>query len=279
MMFFSNTKCLLTSIVLMTFTMLMKVVNADVQVVLPSYGRTFEVSGSTVPITIAWLDNQQYPDLDSDVNAYTFSLCSGPNSHIESIKTLATRISPDDITLDGIIYSYDIEIDADIAASGIFFIQVYASGSFGYTIHYSERFSISGLTGTLSATAAGAATAPPSAQYSINTGTTTVPTINSASFSIPYPKQSGISKFAPMQTQPLTSVTNPTASWSRRFPSSDVTYYTTALAGSKRDCTTTITPGWSYYISSDINYASGLTKSSTGYDPKERQTRTTSRLV
>lgn len=263
----------------MGWSFFMSLVKADVQVILPMSGRQFQVSGSSVPITVGWLDDQDFPLLDKNVKSYTISLCSGPNSKIESIKTLASKISPDDLTLDGIIYKYDILIDSDIASSGVFFIQVFATGSFGYTIHYSHRFSISGLTGSIIASSAGAVTTPPSAQYSINTGTSTVASINSASFTIPYPRQSGISKFAPMQTQPGTSVTNPTEAWTYRYPTSAVTYYSTFVPASDRDCTTTLTAGWSYVITSDINYNSGTTKTGTGYDPKNRQTMTTQRLV
>jgi hypothetical protein len=265
--------------ILCVFAFFINIANADVTVVLPIGGRTFEASGGSVPITIGWIDDQSFPDLSKNVKSYTISLVSGPNSKIEAIATLAYNVSPDDLTVDGIIYKYTLNIPADVAASGVFFIQVFASGSFGYTIHYSDRFTISGLTGTLTPTTAGAVTTPPEAQYSIHTGTSSVATINSASFTIPYYDQSGTSRYAPMQTQPHGSVTNPTASWSRRFPTSAVTYFTTAVPGSKITAKTTITPGWSYVITSDINYQTGTTKTDTGYDPKSRQTRTTKRIV
>lgn len=275
---FKSNKSIFT-LIICVFTFFINIANADVTVVLPIGGRTFEASGGSVPITIGWIDDQSFPDLAKNVKSYTITLVSGPNSKIESIATLAAGISPDDVTLDGIIYKYTLSIPADVAASGVFFIQVFTTGSFGYTIHYSDRFTITGLTGTLTPTSAGTITTPPAAQYSIHTGTSTVATINSASFSIPYYDQSGVSKFAPMQTQPHGSVTNPTATWTRRFPTSAVTYFTTAVAGSKNTVKTTVTPGWSYEITSDINYQTGTTKTGTGYDPKSRQTRTTKRIV
>ena len=274
--FKSNT---ISTLIFCVFIVFINITKADVTVVLPMGGRTFEAIGGSVPITIGWIDDQSFPDLAKNVKSYTISLVSGPNSHIESIATLASDISVDDITLDGIIYKYSLNIPADVAASGVFFIQVFTSGSFGYTIHYSDRFTITGLTGTLTPTSAGAVTTPPDAQYNIHTGTSSVATINSASFTIPYYDQSGVSKFAPMQTQPHGSVTNPTATWTRKFPTSAVTYFTTAVPGNKITVKTTITPGWSYVITSDINYQTGTTKTGTGYDPKSRQTLTTKRIV
>lgn len=273
----SNTSFI--TLLICLFTFFINLSHADVAVVLPIGGRTFEASDGSVPITIGWIDDQSFPDLSKNIKSYTISLVSGPNSKIEAIAKLAAAISPDDITLDGIIYKYTLSIPADVAASGVFFIQVFATGSFGYTIHYSDRFTITGLTGTITPTTAGAVTTPPDAQYSIHTGTSSVATINSASFKIPYYDQSGVSKFAPMQTQPHGSVTNPTATWTRRFPTSSVSYFTSAVPGSKNTVKTTITPGWSYVITSDINYQTGTTKTGTGYDPKNRQTRTTKRIV
>lgn len=279
-MLFSNSKNgSILAFFIIALSILTNLVNADVIAVLPMAGRKFTVSGSSVTITVGWIDNQDYPILSDDIDYYTLTLCSGPNSKIESIKALATKVDADDVTLDGIIYKYDVTVDSDIAASGVFFIQIYAAGSFGYTIHYTSRFTISGLTGSIVASSAGDVTTPPSAQYSINTGTTSAASINSASFSIPYPSQSGISKFAPMQTQPGTTVTKPTASWTRQFPTSAYTYYTTIAAGSLRDCTTTVTPGWSYYITSYINYQSGTTKTDSGYAASLLQSRTTKLLV
>ena len=87
----------------------------------------------------------------------------------------------------------------------------------------------------------------------------------------PYTMQTGVSRFAPMQMQPQSAVTAQT--WTRKFPTSSVSLYSTLRKSP--DKLTTITPGWSYTLPSDYNYATPAPFPSDNggwYNPKDRQT-------
>lgn len=261
--------------IMLGFLLCMRFVKADVSMVKPQTGATYKVSGSSVDIDVMWEDDGNSPTLD-EVSTYSFTLCSGPNSNIEAIKTLATRIKASDIS----DYTYTLTIPETLSENGIYYVQVLAKGTFGYTIHYSGRFTLSGMSGTIVASSAGAISTPPAPQYMITQGTNAKPTINTAWFTIPYTEQTGISRFAPMQSQPKSSVDlSKYTTWTRRFPTSAVTYYSTFRK--TMDCSTTITPGWSYTLTSDINYQTadaGPVSNGGWYDPKERMSLSTRKV-
>ena len=140
----------------------------------------------------------------------------------------------------------------------------------GNTIHYTPRFQLTSMGGTTAYTYSGSVEPVP--QTSIQTTTTNnaqATTIDSRSFTVPYTKQTGTSRFAPMQMQPNTKVTAST--WTRQFATSAVTYYSTF--GSLPEQATTLTPGWSYTISSGANYATRAPMPSANggwYKPSQR---------
>lgn len=246
-------------VLLFTFTFTL----ADVAVLKPSAGQTFSASSGSVDITITWMESNGSPKL-SEIGSYSFLLCSGPNGDIKCGNALkkvkASDLSENQIT---------VTVPSTYGNNGNYYIQVYAENSKGYTIHYTNRFKLTGMSGTAFASSA-TDTSPPPGQTSLrdegDTGT-----INMASFTIPYTKQTGVSRFAPMQTQPGKSVTVTT--WTRRYPISSVSYFSTLINSLQQ--LTTITPGWSYTISSAHNYATPAPMPSDGgswYDPKERMT-------
>ncbi|GMM34482.1 Kre9 protein [Saccharomycopsis crataegensis] len=223
--------------------------SADVSISSPKAGSSFTVSGSSASITVSWIDSGTSPSID-DAETFTFTLCTGPNSDISAVTTLASnqKISSS---------SFTASIPDTVGADGVYYIQVYAVYSSGYTIHYTRRFQLNGMTGTI--TPVGLVTdAPPTAQVAINTGTTEAAAIAtmsvSASFSVTYTLQTGIYRFAPMQMQPGSVVTATT--WSRKYPASAVTYYSTKATSASQ--VSTLTPGWSYTRTSLINYVSPL---------------------
>ncbi|KAG0653363.1 Cell wall synthesis protein kre9 precursor [Monosporozyma unispora] len=245
----------ISPLLLLVFTSLLNFVIADVTIYSPAKGKTFKASGGSVTIPLKWIDDGNYPPLKK-VEYYTFSLCYGPNSDVKCYYTIGKQVTPDDITVtkgtEGNLYSYDSIIPAAAVGNGQFYIQVYAvvKGE-GDTIHYSPRFALSGMTGPIS-TFTYTYSTQPNAITEINTGpATTVASIDSKSFSIAYTLQTGSSRFAPMQMQPGSKITATT--WTRKFPTSKVTYYSTYRKS--LDQLTTITPGISYIMTSDINYA------------------------
>lgn len=256
-------------------------VHADVTISSPTKDKTYTASGGSVTVPLKWIDDSNYPTLDK-IEYYTFSLCYGPNSDISNVYTIGKQISPSDITVttsgDSEVYSYDSVIPASIVGDGQYYIQVYAVvEDEGDTIHYSPRFTLSGMSGASTYTYT-YSTQPPavteiytSDSDSGNTG------IDSASFSVPYTLQTGKTRYAPMQMQPGSTVTATT--WTRKYPTSKVTYYSTFRNSLEQ--VSTITPGRSYVMTSDINCASpALMPSENGgwYNPSKRLTLTAKRI-
>lgn len=226
--------------------MLLQSVTGDVSISQPLTGQTFEVSGSSASVQITWIESNAVPLL-TDITSYTFVLCSGSNSNITAVKTLAKSISASDITG----YSYDLSISASSGADGSYYVQIYAAASDGYTIHYSNRFNLGGMTGSF-VPSVGVNLLPPDAQTSLTGGTNTPLSIDSRSFTVPYYLQTGRTRYAPMQLQPGTHVTQTT--WTRQFPTSAVTYFSVPMSTLAQ--LSTLTPGWSYTLTSAVNWAS-----------------------
>ncbi|VEU21841.1 DEKNAAC102850 [Brettanomyces naardenensis] len=226
------------SIISTVVILLAAAVNADVGITSPADGSTVQASSGTVSVDLQWKDDGVAPDLN-EATAFTFKLCTGPNSNIQGIDVVKT-VSAGSISGD----KYTAKFDASQYASGLYYVQIYTTFSTGgYTIHYSPRFSVTGLTGSTAASGSGD---PPAAQESIPGAA-----VDSKSFTIPYTAQTGITRYAPMQMQPGSTITVTT--WSRIFPTSAVTYYTTMKPSP--DVSSTITPGWSYSMESLINQA------------------------
>ncbi|KAH3670268.1 hypothetical protein WICMUC_004921 [Wickerhamomyces mucosus] len=241
---------------------LISTVFCDVSVSKPSSGQTYTVSGSTVTVPISWLESNSNPLL-TEITSYKFEVCTGPNSLIDGIRETLVEVSSSDIT----DYSYDFEIESSVGADGLYYIQINAFTSEGHTIHYSNRFTLSGMTGSKQPSGSGT---PPASQINLITGTSTLDAAQlSSSFALAYTLQTGITRYAPMQTQPGSTVTATT--WTKRFPASSVTYYSTMR--SSLDQSSTLTPGWSYTISSAVNwasYASDPTDNGGWYNPKTK---------
>lgn len=229
-------------------------VSGDVSLTKPTTAQTFTVSGGLAEVDLAWSDSGS-PAISS-ASAVTIILCTGSNTDITAVKTLASGDAS--MLTDG---SYSAKIDAAIGASGVYFIQIYTTYGAGHSIHYTNRFSLSGMTGSQKASGA-VSQAPPAAEVQDSASNTAAA---SASFTIPYTQQSGKTKYAPMQMQPGSTVTATT--WTRKFPTSAVTYFTSASPSP--NAFTTNTPGWSYTKTSLVNYASGLGTPTAWYLPSK----------
>ena len=254
---------------LLLLTLCVRLAHGDVSISKPLTGQTYEVSDGVAKVSVTWIESNAQPKL-TDIESYTFVLCTGPNANIKAVKTLAKQIKASDISG----YTYDLSIDSDVGQDGYYYIQIYATATNGWTIHYSNRFMLEGMTGSYEPTV-GAVTKPPDAQTSLANGDNTMVSIDSKSFSVPYLSQTGRTRYAPMQTQPPTKITMDKSSWTRRFPTSEVSYFTSVSSSLAQ--VTTITPGWSYTISSGVNWASHAPDPSANggwYAASERLTRT-----
>lgn len=235
---------------------------ADVDLTAPKKDQTFTASGGSVEVEIKWDDDA---DEDSDYSltqakSYSVLLCTGSSSAIECFKTYVDGEDVEDVT------SYKAEIDTDTCDDGFYFFQVYvAYNELQSTIHYTNRFELKGMSGsTKTLTVANTYTGDsPPAQTS-----GTVANADSKSFTVPYTLQTGKTRYAPMQLQPPTKVTAKT--WTRKFPTSAVTYYSTAAP--TPSIKSTITPGWSYTFTSLHNWAEVAPTPSVRYNPSERVT-------
>lgn len=240
---------------------------ADVSVTVPKPGSSYAASGGEVEIEIQWTDDETTPLLD-EIIEYKFVLCTGSDSNIVPVDTLGP-FKPSEVS----DYKYQASFPATTAPDGTYFIQIYAAYQEGYTIHYSGRMKLSGMDGTLSVSAESVTdTDGPPKQISLDAAS-----VDTRSFTIPYTKQTGISRFAPMQQQPGSTVTLET--WSRRYATSAVSYFPSLINSLQQK--TTITPGWSYTRPSDYNYATPApfpTENGGWYDPKDRQTMSVRKL-
>lgn len=229
----------------------LKFVVADVDISDPSSGDSFSVLGGVAKVSIKWKDSSDDSD-DSDslskVKSYAIVLCTGSNSNIGTVTTLEKSLLAK-------LTSYDAEIKSNAAPNGQYFIQVYAVfPDDGYTIHYTPRFKLTGMSGesntfTFPASLFSVTGDQPSPVLQAAGGNTDV---NSKSFSVTYTLQTGKTKYAPMQTQPATTVTATT--FSRRHPTSAYTPYKSISPSP--NALSTITPGWDYTVTSKVNTAS-----------------------
>lgn len=227
-----------------SFVLLLRLAFADVDIQQPSKS-SYDGSGGTLSIDVSWKDDD---DSDSDtslsnVQWYSIVLCTGSNSEIHPVYTVPNKVSAKKT-------SDTIEIDNDKLPNGIYFVQVYADFSQGHTIHYSSRFKVTGMKGeastlTFKSNALTISGDSPGDQIDVDAGGS----INSASFTVPYTEQTGKTRYAPMQTQPGTKIT--ATAYSRRQATSAYTPYK-SLSPSP-NVRSTITPGWSYSVTSKTN--------------------------
>lgn len=251
--------------------------NADVYIQSPATGSEFSGSSGKLSVGLSWVDNGAYPPLDK-VAFYKFSICWGPNTKIQCLQS-QTKVKTSDISVDAGTYSYEFIMPNTEIANGQFYIQVFASvDDQGFTLHYTPRFTVTGLSGPatfLDLTFTD--TTEPVPQTSIHTDGNTNTFDVSSVFSLPYTEQTLKTRVAPMQTQPGTKITATT--WSRRYVTSAVTFYSTFRNSLEQ--LSTLTPAWNYTISSDFNYATPAAMPSDNggwYNPQKRQSLSTRKL-
>lgn len=238
-----------------------KHVLADISITSPAAGATFT---STSTVQIKWTDDGQSPGL-SELTSLSILLCTGPNAAINCFYTGAATLALD--SLSG-TFSFPLTGAQALAASGTFFFQLYAlTPGKGTSIHYSPRFSVSGMTGTLPATSGGDVTPPaPVVNFNDNINNkpdpaSSIPASAAAGFSVPFSEQTGPTRYAPMQMQPGSKVTHKLSA-SRRYPTSSVSVFTTWTMQPIQVTTTTMPV--TYSKSQYVNWAA-VQPDPTGY--------------
>lgn len=234
---------------------LISYVLADVSITSPTAGATYTAGAS---VTVKWKDDDSTYSFD-DASTVSIVLITGTDSDMTAVSTLLPTTDASSYTSS---MKYTFTVDATVGSSGLYFLQIYTVYDSATTMQYSPRFYLKGMTGT-SVTATGDVDDTPAAVTSAD-----ATTINSASFSVTYTAQTGKTRYAPMQKQPGTTVTATT--WTRRFATSAVTYYSTISPNPV--VISTVTPGWSYSVTSDVNWATPASNPSTWYAASERIT-------
>ncbi|QLG73642.1 hypothetical protein HG535_0F01530 [Zygotorulaspora mrakii] len=217
--------------------------SCDVQIIEPTVGLKFDVSKGSTDIRIKWAVTEN--DIrEEDISCYIFTLMSGPNTNIQVMSSLGTLSASD---VKGMEYVFNIK--NTVGSNGDYYVQLLAQANDGYSIHYCNRFSLTGMVGENKASSSGERE-PPQPELRMNTMDAPIE-VDSASFSVPYHLQNGRAKYAPMQQQPLTKIT--AVSWRRIHETSALTFY--SVVRPSPDKVTTITPGVSYVLSTGPNWA------------------------
>lgn len=222
-------------------------VAADVDIQKPESGQLFDASSGLVTVDIEWEDDAEgfsFSDLDR-ANHYDIVLMTGNNDNIGTVKQVGTKI-------DNTERSFSAEIDNDVGPNGYYFFQIYTQFSNeGYTIHYTNRFRLTGMQGesnsfTYPASIFSYTGDQPEPQF--NAGGTALK-VESSSFTVPYTAQSGWLRYAPMMESPASTITATT--YNSRHATSDYTAYSTT--GPDPDAYSTASLSRTYFMTSREN--------------------------
>ncbi|KAK9449853.1 uncharacterized protein V1518DRAFT_414852 [Limtongia smithiae] len=243
---------------LLVMSAFLRDVYADVEFLTPVSGESYSADDT---FQITWQESGDVPAL-STVTTTSIILCTGSNDDIVQLSTLVDGESLS--SLDG---GLNVTLNAAVAADGTYFIKMQSIISTGYVINYSDRFTLTGMTGSQEASDGGSTTAPSRVYYTDGTtvvGTTTFNTVTTTSsyvsqsvitnsFDVPYQYQGTWTlKYAPMQTQPGTTIT--ATKTARLYPTSSVTIFTTNTLPPQAYSTTTT--AWDYVMTTVVNDAS-----------------------
>lgn len=228
----------------------------------PEYGSKYDLSSGSSIITARWSVYDSPGPKKKDVLEYIFTLVAGPNYNIEAFEIVGKA---DAKQVEKQTFTFPLK--NTVGGNGWYYVQVMALTEEGHAIQYSPRFQLTGMVGVRTPQPA-TGKSPPLPEVRMTT-LDILANMNSMSFSVPYWKQDGLAKFAPMQTQPPTKVTKTT--WTMINPTSSVSYFKTNKRG--REQLTTVTPGWSYGLPSEWNEATpALHPRENGgwYNPSQR---------
>ncbi|KAL9131115.1 MAG: hypothetical protein Q9217_000877 [Psora testacea] len=223
---------------------------ADVEFTSPSAGAT--VAGGKT-LAVEWKDSGDKPPI-SQLTTYQLFLCAGGNDQ-ESFIQLAPIVTQGQFSKgDSASGTVQLSIGgSDENAYNDSFLKMISTAPGGTVINYSDRFTLTGMTGTF----------PPNVETGIKeiTGTSGPKTENnvddnadgaSGGSEVPYSMQTGPTRYAPMQVKPGTKIT--AKSPTMPYPTSSAELAKTFLPPPKQ--VTTITMSVTYAASSIENMAS-----------------------
>ncbi|KAF7865838.1 hypothetical protein EAF04_006003 [Stromatinia cepivora] len=191
----------------------------------PAVG-ALETAGTA--FTVTWADNGDAPSI-ADISTYSLAVCAGSSSgtDIRVITTVSATVSM------GSTLTTTVTVPAASGESvtNAYFMRMIATAKAGGTVTvYSNRFSISGMTGDFGTTFTITGTTGPA---TVNTVADTVAASSSSTvvegvYGIPYQSQTGLTRYAPMGLMPGSTIT--ATNTAPQYPTSSVALATTYLS-------------------------------------------------
>ncbi|KAF2864511.1 hypothetical protein K470DRAFT_254149 [Piedraia hortae CBS 480.64] len=245
-------------------SLLLPLALADVEITSPAAGST--IAAGT--ITVKWKDSGDKPAL-TDLESYTLSLVVGGNEANTQLP-LTTCVAGAKFSGSN---SATCQITPGLASSvknGFFLAMTSVAKSGGNVINYSDRFTVSGMTGQTPANIASAVPGTTKGPAKVNNvGNAPVagggaaagaagqaPAAGAAAFTVPYNLQTGLIRYAPMQPVPPTKITAKKVT--PLFPTSRYTIAKSALP--LPSITLTITESQTFSVKSHENTAAPASK-------------------
>ncbi|KAM3419872.1 hypothetical protein BST61_g3201 [Cercospora zeina] len=223
---------------------------ADVKFTTPAAGATIS-AGS---ISIKWDDSGNTPRL-SDLTTYQIQLMQGGNDDGTSVALAVLSAKGAHSAGTSAVGTIDPTISGNVKNS--FYLKMTSvAKEGGQVINFSDRFSISGLTGTAPASVVTAmksvtGSAGPATIDQVSNNAGAGAGADAGSFDVPYAEQSGPTRYAPMQGIPPTKIT--VNKFTPLHPTSPYTIATTWLPIATIQ--TTITQTQTFHVSSIENPA------------------------
>lgn len=224
---------------------------ADVEFTVPAAGAS--VPGGTA-FTVTWQDSGVAPSI-SDLTAYQLFLESGSNTAPQQLYQFT--LANGGVFSAGSTVTVTVPTDTGGSTTNAYFLKIISTAAAGGTVtNYSNRFTLTGMTGTFSAavTEALLTVSGTSGPPTVNdvTGTSESSAVAEGVWGTPYNLQTGLTKYAPMQPVPPTAIT--ATNTSPLWPTSSVSLASTFLPiGS---IVTTLTQPQTFSVSSHQNTAS-----------------------
>ncbi|TGO29987.1 hypothetical protein BPAE_0009g00850 [Botrytis paeoniae] len=194
------------------------------------------VETAATPFTVTWADNGDAPAI-ADITTYQLHVCAGSSTGADLKVIYAVTTSA---TL-GSTVSTSVTVPAVSGSSvtNAYFMRMIATTASGTVTVYSNRFSISGMTGSFGATYTITGTAGPATVN--NVADTAVAsssgTADDGVYGTPYQSQTGLTRYAPMGLMPGTTIT--ATNTEPQYPTSSVALATTYLSSATIDTTLT----------------------------------------
>lgn len=223
---------------------------ADVKFSVPAAGAP--VPGGT-SFAVTWTDSGVAPSI-SDLTAYQLFLFTGSNAQPQQLSLLANAAFSAGNT---ITVTVPVGIGASTPKNAYFLGMISTAAAGGTVTNYSDRFTMTGMTGVFSpaVVTALASISGTSGPPTVNAVAAAVPnagaTAAAGGADVPYNLQSGTIRYAPMQPVPPTKIT--ATNTSPLYPTSAVTLASTILP--IPSIVTTITQAQTFSVASHANTA------------------------